>query len=99
MELSIFEIIIIVVVGGVFIFWLAFRGVKAQKCTKKYHENNFAGEIGVAKSDIPKNQKGEIFIHGELWKAVALDDIKKGDEVIAIYVKKFVVYAKKYEGE
>jgi len=99
MELSILEILIIVVFGGLFIFWLAFRGVKAQKCTKKFHEGNFAGETGEAITDMQKNEKGEIFIHGEFWEAIAMDDIKKGDEVIAINVKKFIVHVKKYGGE
>ncbi len=99
MGLSLLEILIISVLGAAFIFWLAFKGVKAQRCTKKYSENNFAGEIGEALTDMQNKQKGQVFIHGEIWKAVAMNEIKKGDEVLAIYVNKFIVNVKKYGGE
>lgn len=99
MEFSLLQILIIVVVGGAFLFWLVYKGVKAQKCTKKYSDNNFAGEIGEALIDMQKKQKGKVFIHGEIWKAVAMSEIQKGDEVIAVDVKKFIVYVKKYGGD
>ena len=99
MEFSLLEIVITVVIGGVFVFWLAFKGVKAQRCTMKLKDNNFAGEIGEAIVDMQKDQKGQIFIHGEIWKAVAMNDISKGDEVVVINVKNLIVYVKKISGE
>lgn len=99
MELSVLQILIVSVIGLVFVFWLAFRGVKAQKCTMKLKDNNFAGEVGEAVTNLKKDQKGQVAIHGELWKAVAMNDISKGDEVVVINVKNLIVYVKKYNGE
>lgn len=38
------------------------------------------GEVGIART--PLTPEGQIFVHGELWKAVAARDVAAGDEVI-----------------
>lgn len=40
------------------------------------------GEIGEARGSFSKGQKGRIFVHGELWTAIAQEDINNNDEVI-----------------
>lgn len=45
------------------------------------------GEEGVAKEDIPEGSIGWVFVHGERWKAIALEDIKEGDTVEVVGVK------------
>ena len=54
-------------------------------------------EIGTAQTDI--NPEGQIFIRGEIWKAVSPEPIAKGDRVRVRSVNGLTLHVEKYQGE
>jgi Membrane-bound serine protease (ClpP class) len=56
-----------------------------------------AGTIGIATENL--NPKGLIKVHGEIWKAVSLDNktIKKGTAVKIISLEDLILYVKQVE--
>jgi len=48
---------------------------------------DLTGRRGVAVEDIEENKVGYIKIAGEYWRALALENIRKGDEVIVVGMK------------
>ena len=54
-------------------------------------------EIGTAQTDI--NPEGQIFIRGEIWKAVSPQPIAKGDRVRVRSVNGLTLHVEKYQGE
>jgi membrane-bound serine protease (ClpP class) len=54
-------------------------------------------EIGTAQTDI--NPEGQIFIRGEIWKAVSPQPIFKGDLVRVLSVKGLTLHVEKYKEE
>lgn len=54
-------------------------------------------EIGTAQTDI--NPEGQIFIRGEIWKAVSPQPISKGDLVRVRSVKGLTLHVEKYKEE
>jgi membrane-bound serine protease (ClpP class) len=74
-------IIIFVVIGmaAFFIFAVGF-GLKAQRRKAATGKRGMVGEVGVARS--PLKPEGYVFVHGEIWKAIADESIKQGEKVI-----------------
>jgi len=74
-------IIIFVVIGmaAFFIFAVGF-GLKAQRRKAATGKRGMVGEVGVARS--PLKPEGYVFVHGEIWKAIADEPIKQGEKVI-----------------
>jgi membrane-bound serine protease (ClpP class) len=68
-------------VGG-FTAFSVYKIVKARKAPPKLWK--LEGSEGVALDDIKRGGEGFILIEGEYWKAVALEDIKKGDRVVVV---------------
>jgi membrane-bound serine protease (ClpP class) len=54
-------------------------------------------EIGTAQTDI--NPEGQIFIRGEIWKAVSPHPITKGDRVRVCSINGLTLHVEKYQGE
>ncbi|MCI0612362.1 nodulation protein NfeD, partial [bacterium] len=54
-------------------------------------------EIGTAQTDI--NPEGQIFIRGEIWKAISPQPIAKGDRVRVRSVNGLTLHVEKYQGE
>ena len=52
------------------------------------------GEIGIAITTF-ENKKGDIKVHGEIWKAYSDENISKDDEVEIIDFDKFVLKVKR----
>ncbi len=75
------SIIIFVVVGmaAFFIFAVGF-GLKAQRGKIATGKRGMVGEIGVARSAL--KPEGFVFVHGEIWKAIADEPVKPGEKVI-----------------
>lgn len=64
-----------------FLIYIAIRALANRIHTGK---EGLVGEIGVARSDL--TPKGKVFVHGELWDAVADQEIPKGEEVKVVEV-------------
>ncbi|MFH0844299.1 MAG: nodulation protein NfeD [Pseudomonadota bacterium] len=69
----------IILVGGFFVIvsTLAFR---AYRSTPKSGMEGLIGETGLVKETI--DPEGVIFVHGELWRAVAEEKIEMGEKVV-----------------
>ena len=79
------KFIIPVAVGISLIFiFLIVIALKAQVKKAKTGREGLVGEIGTAKT--PLNPRGKVFVHGELWNAVADQEIPLGAEVKVIEV-------------
>jgi len=92
------SIIIFVVVGmaAFFIFAVGF-GLKAQRRKAATGKRGMVGEVGVAKS--PLKPEGSVFIHGELWKAIADEPIEEGEKVVVKEVDRLTLkVTKKSDG-
>jgi len=48
------------------------------------------GEVGVART--PLTPKGKVFVHGELWNAVASADVPADEEIVIRRVDGLVLY-------
>ncbi len=60
----------------IFLVYLVFKAHARRSSTGK---EGMVGEIGTAMTDLTPS--GSIFVHGEIWEAVADEKIKKGEEV------------------
>lgn len=78
-KLSIFTVIITTLL---FFFFVIFKAVQAQKKKAVTGKEGMIGEKGKARSNIIKGKEGLVFIHGEIWKAIAEEDILKDEEII-----------------
>ena len=74
-------IIIFVVIGmaAFFIFAVGF-GLKAQRRKAATGKRGMVGEVGVARS--PLKPEGYVFVHGEIWKALADEPVEEGEKVV-----------------
>ncbi len=72
------------------------KALRAQLWKPATGAEGLVGERGEAVEDIPEGKKGTVFVHGELWKAKALEDIKKGDEVEVAKVEGLTLFVKKW---
>jgi len=68
----------------VFIF-LVYLVVKVHTRRTITGKEGMVGEIGKALTDI--NGEGKVFVHGEIWRAVAEEPIKKGERIEVVEVK------------
>jgi membrane-bound serine protease (ClpP class) len=79
------KFIIPVAVGLSLIFiFLVTLAIRAH--SRKVHtgQEGLVGEIGTAQTQL--NPEGKIFVHGEIWNAIATEDIEKGAKVKVIEV-------------
>ncbi len=80
-------VVIITVAAGTalfFIFALGFA-VRAHKRKVTTGQKGLEGEVGVARTAL--KPEGDVFIHGEIWKAEADQPIKKGEKVVVTAVE------------
>jgi membrane-bound serine protease (ClpP class) len=45
-------------------------------------KEGLVGEKGEAKGDLIPNREGKVFVHGELWNAIAKEEIKRGEKIV-----------------
>ncbi len=84
---------IIIVGAGILsllLAWIVFRALRRRPTTGR---EGLIGEKGKALSAI-KGQ-GEVFVHGEIWKAMSEEDIQEGDIVEVIRVDGLVLKVRK----
>ena len=81
------KVIIPVAVGLSLIFiFLIVIAIRSQMKRVHTGKEGLVGEIGEARSDL--KPEGKVFVHGELWEAVASEKIPKGTKVKVVEVVK-----------
>jgi membrane-bound serine protease (ClpP class) len=75
-------VVIVTVVAGTALFFLIAIGLalRARKRKVTTGGRGLTGEVGVARSAL--KPEGDVFIHGEIWRAEADQPIKKGEKVV-----------------
>jgi len=81
LQISSSVIIAMVLVTGIFFIFAVTKGIKIQWNKPISGKEIMVSMIGTARTDL--NPDGQIFINGEIWRAVVLDGthIKKGEKV------------------
>ncbi|MEN3043589.1 MAG: nodulation protein NfeD [Candidatus Hydrothermales bacterium] len=82
LRISNFAIITVIVTTLLFFFFVILKALQAQRKTPVSGKEGMIGERGKSKEDISKGKIGLVFIHGEIWKAIAEEDVFKDEEVI-----------------
>ena len=68
-------------------------GLKAQVRKPATGSEGLVGQIATVKTDIAP--EGQVFLHGEIWKAESTEIIKAGDKVEVLSVGNLIVKVKK----
>jgi membrane-bound serine protease (ClpP class) len=69
---------------GLITVMLMSLAVKAHRNKVVTGQQGMIGEVGVAKT--PLSPAGQVFIHGELWNAVASESVGVGEQVVVTKV-------------
>jgi membrane-bound serine protease (ClpP class) len=90
-------VVIITVVGATALFFIVALGLALRARRRKVTTGHrgLVGEIGVAQSAL--EPEGDVFIHGEIWKAEADQPIKKGEKVIVTAVEHLTLKVTKHQ--
>jgi membrane-bound serine protease (ClpP class) len=90
-------VVIITVVAGTALFFLVAIGLalKARKRKVTTGGRGLTGEVGVARTAL--KPEGDVFIHGEIWKAEADQPIKKGEKVVVTAVDHLTLKVTKHK--
>lgn len=80
-----------VVVTAAFFIFAVGMGLRAQKRKKASGQEGLVGEVGVARTDVPSRgataSVGKVFVHGEIWNALASEPIPKDTRVRVVAVE------------
>jgi membrane-bound serine protease (ClpP class) len=89
--------VLVPTVGLVSGFFIVIAGLvfRSQMSKPMTGERGLIGEIGVAKSSL--DPEGKVFVHGEIWNAVATETIEVGTKVRVVAVDRLVVTVEKVE--
>jgi membrane-bound serine protease (ClpP class) len=96
-QLSLNLIILVTLLTVAFFIVVLGYIIKAQKRKVTTGKEGMIGMIGVAKSDI--DPEGNVFVHGELWKAISDKPIKKDSKVKVLEVDNLVLKVKEVDGD
>ena len=81
LQISLWAIAGVILVTSVFFLIVITKVIQVHRRKPVSGKEGIVGEKGVARSDIDKDG-GIVFVHGEIWKAISNEKIKKGEEVI-----------------
>jgi membrane-bound serine protease (ClpP class) len=70
---------IVVGAAGIFSFFLAWVVFRALRRRPSTGSDGLIGERGKALSAIDRS--GDVFVHGEIWKAISEEEIQAGDAI------------------
>ncbi|GAB4332831.1 MAG: nodulation protein NfeD [Calditrichia bacterium] len=70
-------------------------GLKAQRRKTVTGREGLVGEKGIAISAF-RDGSGQVKLHGEIWKAVSSEELRKGDEVVVEGIEGLVLKVKKH---
>lgn len=79
--------------------FLLYRTTRTLIKSRHLQYYSYKGKIGRALEDIKENGEGYIIVDGEWWRARALEDIKKGDEVEVLDRKDLTLIVRKKRKE
>jgi membrane-bound serine protease (ClpP class) len=74
---------------GSFVLAVSYLVFRSQKAKPSLGSEGLVGEIGVVRQRLAS--RGNVFVHGEYWKAEADDEIDVGDRVEVIGVDRMVL--------
>lgn len=94
MRVSLVVIVTIVAATALFFIFAMGMAIRAQRRKVTTGDTGLVGEVGVART--PLNPEGDVFIHGEIWKAEADQHIRKGEKVIVKGVEHLTLKVTKY---
>lgn len=80
-EISMSLIITITILTALFFVVIIGLGLRAQTKKKVSGREGLLGETGTAMTDFQVGGKGSVKIHGEIWTAVAEEEIKQGETI------------------
>lgn len=93
---SLYVILSASVLTALFFMFVVALAVKTLKKKPVSGKEGLLGEVGTAKTDITK-EGGWVFVHGERWKAISDEVIRKGEKVKVVDVKGLTLKVKKLE--
>lgn len=85
MRVSLSIIIFVVAATALFFIFAVGMGLKAQRKKTTTGDKGMVGMTGVARTKL--DPEGSVFVHGEIWKAVADQTIKKGEKIKVVGVE------------
>ena len=90
-------VVIVTVVAGTALFFLVAIGLalRARKRKVTTGGRGLTGEVGVARTAL--KPEGDVFIHGEIWKAEADEPVKKGEKVVVTAVEHLTLKVTKHK--
>ena len=89
LKVSLSIIIPAVLFTAAFFVFAVGMGLRAQRKKATTGRKGIVGEKGVALG--PLHPEGQVSVHGEVWKAVSSEKIKKGEKVEVIEVEGLVL--------
>ena len=69
------------IMTGMIIIFLIRLVLRSQKSKIHGGKEGLVGEVGEVVVNLMAGKKGKVYVHGELWNAVASEDISKGEDV------------------
>lgn len=85
MRVSLSIIIVVVAATALFFIFAVGMGLRAQRRKTTTGGKGMVGMKGVARTKL--DPEGSVFVHGEIWKAVADETIKKGEKIKVVGVE------------
>ncbi|MGB2697758.1 MAG: nodulation protein NfeD [Candidatus Zixiibacteriota bacterium] len=85
MRISLSIIILVVAATALFFIFAVGMGIRAQRKKTTTGEKGMIGMTGVARTKL--DPEGSVFVHGEIWKAVADQSIKKGEKIKVVEIE------------
>ena len=85
MRVSLSIIIVVVAATALFFIFAVGMGLRAQRRKTTTGGKGMVGMKGVARTKL--DPEGSVFVHGEIWKAVADQTIKKGEKIKVVGVE------------
>ena len=97
MRVSLVVILCVVAVTAAFFIFAVGMAIKAQKRKVTTGDKGLVDAVGVART--PLTPEGDVFIHGEIWRAEADQNIEKGEKVIVTAVENLTLKVTKKNKE
>jgi membrane-bound serine protease (ClpP class) len=82
--------IIVACIFSILVGWLVLRAMQLKPATGK---EGLAGEKGMALT--PLNPRGQVSVHGEIWRAVSEEPISEGETIQVVRVIGMQLHVKK----
>ncbi|MDP8218733.1 MAG: nodulation protein NfeD [Candidatus Theseobacter exili] len=94
-RVSVSVILPIALVTAIIVIFLCTLALKAYHKKSVTGKSGLIGTKGIAETDL--NPSGQVFIHGEIWKATSSEPVDKGSNVIVTNVSGLELYVAKLE--